>query len=352
MIAPEGRALCFGHEAAEAVFARAVASGRLPHGWLLHGPPGIGKATLAFRFARLLLSGGDPMAREPHSNVFRMVAGHAHPDLRVLRRRAHPRTGRMQTEITIDPVREVISALHGTAARSATRVLIVDPVDDLNANAANALLKLLEEPQAGVVMLLVCHRPGAVLATIRSRCVRLRLRPLEETVCARLLMELADDVDPQAAARLASLARGSPGRALRLHEAKFLERYARLLDALTPNDEGLDDPAVAQAAFEVAGGMLADGGIELATELFDVLVRRVALSASGRPEPAELVEGERALLGALGAGRPLDRWASLWDKLRPLPAVVEAVNLDPRQTLLLAAQAIVADAPALLDLRG
>jgi len=180
-----------GHDAALAAFHAAWRGGRLHHAWLIGGPPGIGKATLAFRIARWVLAGGPEtdasLALPPSHPAFRKVAIGSHPDLAVLERSENTKTGRMRTEIVVDDVRTLASFLRLTPAESDWRVAIVDPADDLNREAANALLKILEEPPPRALVLLVAHAPGRLLPTIRSRCRRLMLRPLAEAEVAALL---------------------------------------------------------------------------------------------------------------------------------------------------------------------
>ena len=176
-----------GHETAEQALIDSAASGRMPHAWLICGPEGIGKATLAYRFARYLLAGPQPAGLfgagetglyvAPDHPVFRRVAAKGHADLMTVELGADPKTGRMRGEIVVDDVRAVSEFMHMTPAEGGFRVVIVDIVDAMNRNAANALLKILEEPPPQALLLLVCHAPGRVLATIRSRCRKLVLRP-------------------------------------------------------------------------------------------------------------------------------------------------------------------------------
>ena len=180
--APRDNPELYGQDAALAVLGRALASGRLAHGWLLTGPPGIGKATLAFRFARALLAGPDAidarLSLRPDHPVFRQVARASIPISTVLEAERDPRTGRLRSEITVDAVRAATASLQMTAAAGGYRVAMVDGAESMNRNAANALLKTLEEPPARSVLILVSHRPGSLAATIRSRCAKLRLSPL------------------------------------------------------------------------------------------------------------------------------------------------------------------------------
>jgi DNA polymerase-3 subunit delta' len=177
----------FGHREAETALLAAYRSGRIPHAWLIGGPQGIGKATLAYRMARFVLAHANPMspsaqgaetlALDPDHPVARQVTAGAHGGLLVLERGLNDR-GVMRTVITVDETRETISFFGSTAAVEGWRVCIVDTVDELNPNAANALLKILEEPPQKSLFLLVSHSPARALPTILSRCRKLPLRPL------------------------------------------------------------------------------------------------------------------------------------------------------------------------------
>src|ERR1700743_3583932 len=177
----------FGHHEAELALLNAYRSGRIPHAWLIGGAQGIGKATLAYRMARFVLAHPDPLSAtvqradslnvDPGNPDARRIAAGAHGGLLVLQRTANDK-GVMRTVITVDETRETVPFFGSTAAAEGGRVCIVDTVDELNPNAANALLKTLEEPPRQSLFLLVSHAPGRVLPTILSRCRRLPLRPL------------------------------------------------------------------------------------------------------------------------------------------------------------------------------
>src|SRR2546421_13016166 len=177
----------FGHREAEMALLNAYRSGRIPHAWLIGGAQGIGKATLAYRMARFVLAHRDPLAADvrhaealqvaPSDPVARHIAAGAHGSLLPLERSLNDK-GRMRTVITVDETRETISFFGSTAAVDGWRVCIVDTVDELNPNAANALLKILEEPPQRSLFLLVSHSPARALPTILSRCRKLPLRPL------------------------------------------------------------------------------------------------------------------------------------------------------------------------------
>lgn len=339
LLAPGANPELFGHERAEAIFLRALGTGRLPHAWLVSGPRGIGKATLAYCCARRLLAGDDQAraAVDPTHPVFRMVANKAHPDLRVLERMVNAKTGRRSKDILIEQVRLADEAMYATAARGGRKVLLVDPVDELNRQGANALLKLLEEPPASVVILLVCQRPGLLPRTILSRCAQLRLAPLPADAVLAGLARLAPGLSPERRAALAAAAAGSIGRALELEAGGWLERYGEFLPKLVA---ARDSPA---ARLTLATKLVppADGeGFRATADLIGAVLRRVAALQAGRLPAVELIAGETELLAALAAGRGLDHWVAMWDKLTALAGRVDAVNLDPLQTLLQIVQAV------------
>jgi DNA polymerase-3 subunit delta' len=239
---PRATTAWFGHEAAERTLLDAYRGGRVPHAWLIGGPAGIGKATLAYRFARFVLAHPDPgdaavqaaesLKVDPAHPVARRIAAQAQGDLLVLERTVGD-TGKLRTRIAVGDVRRSVSFFGSTAGEGGWRIAIVDSVDELNKESANALLKVLEEPPARALLLLVSHAPGRVLATIRSRCRVLPLRPLSkgdvERAAATALGRSRDEPDLRAAADAAD---GSVARALLLLEGSALALRQRVLDLL------------------------------------------------------------------------------------------------------------------------
>jgi DNA polymerase-3 subunit delta' len=240
----------FGHAGAERALLDAYRSGRLPHAWLIGGPAGIGKATLVYRMARFVLAHPDPavpavqsatsLALDPSHPTVRRIARQAHPDLLVLERVINSETGKLFTVIRVDDVRRTIPFFGSTAGEGGWRVCIVDTADELNDSSANALLKLLEEPPPRALFLILSHVPGRLLPTIRSRCRRLDLRPLDladvTRAAATALGESTDDGKIKAAAAAAD---GSVGRAITLLGGKALvirEQVTQLLAALPRTD--------------------------------------------------------------------------------------------------------------------
>ena len=221
-----------GHESAEVALRRLFQSGRMPHAVLMTGPRGIGKATLAYRFARFVLAhganGGEvgrlaederTLAVPATSGVFRRVASGGHADLLSIERAYDPRRRRLRSEIVVDETREIAAFLRLTAGEGGWRVVIVDGADAMNRSAANALLKILEEPPRQALLLLVAHNPGRLLPTIRSRCRRFPMTPLPPSIVSRLLETYRPDLPQAQSAALVALADGSIGRAIELAEA-------------------------------------------------------------------------------------------------------------------------------------
>jgi DNA polymerase-3 subunit delta' len=291
--------------AAELAFLDAFGKDRLHHAWLLCGPEGSGKASFAFRAARRLLGAAPdpsrgPLGTSPDDPVARLVTARSHPDLLVLERAVEG--GKTKKSISVDQARELPEFFSKSPSQARYRVAIIDAADDLNLNAANALLKVLEEPPERGVLFLVTHAPGRLLATIRSRCRRLAfpvwpLHALEELVRNRT------GVSSGEAVRIAGMAGGSPGRALALASGATLEA-----DQLA--QAWVSAPSVDRAeALAVADRFRGPEGQDRFETLMDRLSAAVKLRA--------LEEG------ASGA-----RWAELWSRLSELPDRTAAINLD------------------------
>jgi DNA polymerase-3 subunit delta' len=354
ILQPRANPALLGQERAEATLLAAWTSGRLPHAWLFAGPSGIGKATLAYRFARFVLaqptgtSGGLFGAAPPPPThlalgtdhpVFRRVAAGGHADLMVLEPgMLHPETGRETSEIVVELVRGAIGFLTMTPAEGGWRVLIIDHAEEMNASSENALLKILEEPHARSLLLLISHAPGRLLPTIRSRCRRLDMPALAPTIVADLLARQAPDRDAGMREAVAGLAGGSIGRAHRLLAADALELYGILLDTVAAADgagaaiHGLAERVGAfgsegQAAFHVF--------CELALHLAGICAR----GAAGAPVIAVLPR-EAELLPRFATRGGTQRWIAAWDRLRGLASAADGINLDRRQTAIAALLAL------------
>ena len=334
----------YGHHDAEAAFLEAFASGRLHHAWLIAGPEGLGKATLAWRIARFLLArpadAADGLfgAPEPPTTldvapdhpVARRVAALSEPRLFLLRRPYDDRGKKLRQEITVDATRRLKEFFALSSAEGGRRVVIVDAADEMNRSAANALLKLLEEPPANATLLLISHSPARLLPTIRSRCRTLRLRPLGEGDLTQALRQAgAEAVEGPTAPGLAALSDGSVGAAFQLIENDGLAYYGELVRLFT-GAPGIDRPeAIALAQRPGAEGF------PLALHLTEMFLARLARAGiAGPPEP-EAVPGEATALARLAPDPAAARsWAALAQEAGDRARHGHAVNLDPAALLL------------------
>lgn len=340
---PRHTATLRGHAAAERGFLDAWTADRLHHAWLIEGPRGIGKATLAYRIARFVLQGRRaaegglfgaalPPASlhvDPESGVFHRVAAAAHADLLTVERSLSDR-GRMRREIVVADARALPGFFAMTAAEGGYRVAIVDSLDEANRESVNSLLKIVEEPPPRALILLLAHRPGAVLPTIRSRCRRLQLRPLADEDVLAVLREHRPNLAEEEAAVLVRLAEGAPGRALRFADLGGAELHLQVA-ALLERLPALDLPGVHALGDKLGRGAEGDG-LSVLGELLDWWLTRVIRRAGGgRFGPAEAEEGVLARLAGRGS---LDRWIDLWEKTGRLVERAEALNLERKQVVL------------------
>ena len=325
----------FGHREAESALLGAYRNGRIPHAWLIGGAQGIGKATLSYRMARFVLAHGDPLSSavqraeslrvDADDPVARHVASGAHGGLLVLERSLNER-GVLRTVITVDETRETISFFGSTAAVDGWRVCIVDTVDELNANAANALLKVLEEPPQKSLFLLLSHAPARVLATIQSRCRKLRLRPLStDDVIRAAALATGRAADDAVLAEAATASEGSVAHALTLlggDAIKLHQRTAALLERL---------PSVDPRELHALGDSLG-------------LSDRVALATFVDGVERWVAERLRGDAMAQNANLPrLARLAEVWEKIARAARDTQDYNLE-RKPLVFSVFSMLADA--------
>jgi DNA polymerase III subunit delta' len=333
-IAPPPRANpeLVGHEAAEAALRQNFDAGRLPHALLLSGPRGIGKATLAFRLARYVLSVPDEgavpgmfdapageidggLAVPPESGVFRRVASGGHADLLTVERAYDPRRKRLRGEIVVDDAREIGAFLRLTPAEGGWRVVIVDGADEMNRNAANSLLKILEEPPQRALLILVAHSAGRLLPTIRSRCRHVALSPLPDTVVRDLLARYCPDLARKEAEAVTALAEGSIGRALELLISGGVELSGTLTAMLTRHG-GTDVLALHEFAERLARPD-AEDSYRTVEELLRQHLARLAIIAARRGTRAEAA-----------------RWANVRTEIGSHFARADGLNLDKKQAIM------------------
>jgi DNA polymerase III subunit delta' len=325
----------FGHREAESALLNAYRSGRIPHAWLIGGAQGIGKATLAYRMARFVLAHRDPredtvqraetLRVDPNDPVARHVASGAHGGLLALERTVNDK-GVLRTVITVDETRETISFFGSTAAVEGWRVCIVDTVDELNPNAANALLKILEEPPQQSLFLLLSHAPARVLATIQSRCRKLPLRPLATDDVIRAASQATSRaVDDPVLAEAASASEGSVARALMLLGGEALKLHQRTA-ALLATLPGVD-PRELHALGDALG-----------------ISDRVALAAFVDSVDRWVAERLHADEANANANLPrLARLAEVWEKIIRAARDTESYNLE-RKPLVFSVFGMLAEA--------
>ena len=350
-----------GHAEAEAVLHQAACSGRLPHAWIFGGPRGIGKQTLAFRFARFLLAGradlssddgipglGLPGFDVPETSAAgtslfvpsddpnaRLVAAESHPDLLSLRQPFLNDDGKPTRDLGIGEARRAAPFLRLTPALSPWRVVIVDDAHLMNRNSANAILKILEEPPSRAVIILISETPGSFLPTIRSRCRRLQMSPLSEDAVLDYLCRLDAEMSHTDQVALARLSEGSIGRAAELRALDGLALY-RSLAAMLESLPRLDMRQVHKLADQLSGAS-AEPAYRTLTGLLVWWLERMVRSLARDVPLQEIVAGEAMLVQRLArtaSGHALDHWVEVWEKIARLFARTEGAHLDRRLTII------------------
>ena len=326
---PHQQELFFGHAKEEAAFLDAWNSGKIHHAWLLAGPKGIGKATFAFRAARFILNEGEGAsaalfgASHPNSmdvradsHSARLVSNLAHPNLLVISRPFDQKSKKFKTEITVDEVRRTVRFFGSTAGENAWRVCVVDPADELNGNAANALLKVLEEPPARTIFFLIAHAPGRLLPTIRSRCRKLALSPLENPDLSEAIIAL-DIAQSETASQLSAACDGSLRKAADLQSDDglvLINAFDRLLQPpFNPDYESLH--AFAEIVDQRGKEQRFDGFSDLAHRYLTETMHQ--FSRNDKKTSADI-----------------NALSQAWDRAGTLIRETRSFNLDKKQTII------------------
>ena len=342
-----------GQEMAERILAKGFSSERLPHAWMFTGPKGIGKATLAFRFARYVLahrpikdtgtlplevsdtqniSGteADTLYLAPSNPIFQRVAASGHSDLMTIEAELK-NAKNSRGVIGVDNVRKISHFFRLTAGEGGWQVVIIDSADDMNVNAANALLKVLEEPPANALLLLVCHNPGKLLPTIRSRCQKLRLNQLDEATISKLLARYMPHLHQDTRDGLAALSDGAIGRAIELALASGLEIQKQIMNFL------MQVPTIDFAALRDFSTQMGQANAGAQFEAMANLLRRVLWRlipyASGNPRD-DLNTEETEVFKHLIEYAKLDRWLKVWEETNDLLDNANRFNLDRKYLIL------------------
>ncbi len=317
---PAENARFYGHGEAAGMLAAAYRAGKLPHALLFVGPLGVGKATLAFhlahhllKFPRHELAPVELATPDPASALFRQIAIGAHPSVLHLTRPQNEKTKGFKTVVTVDEIRRVNRFLSMTSHDGGYRVVIVDPADDMNVSAANALLKNLEEPPSRTVFVLISHSPGALLPTIRSRCQTVRLSPLGQgdLIAALSAFDVQPPADEPSRQALAERSGGSVRMAILLTQYGGLE-IAEATDAIVRAAK-LDIPGAHRLADAVSGR---DRAIQ-----FDIFNRHLL----------DLVADAASAAALNGDAASADRYSQDWQEIRVAVEETETYNLDRKQ---------------------
>lgn len=352
---PRDTARIFGQDKAEKTFLHAYMSNRLPHAWLFTGTKGIGKASFAWRVARFLIT-HPPMSEQatgeksllfadapapipqsldspPDHPAMQRINALSEPRLFLLRRGANNAGTALSAEIRIDELRQMRNFFHLSTTEGGNRVVIIDAIDELNANAANALLKVLEEPPKNVIFLLISHQPYRLLPTIKSRCQTLVFAPLGEQDIYQALAQQPDmDITPNQAALIAELCHGSVGQALGMMHAGGLDLYAKLITLFQTSP--ISRPYALELA-ETYGQKGKETHFELLLTLIDLFLGRLAFYGATHSRKNQISKGEQALFDKLNHNPYAARsWAELAQTISHRVRRGRAVNLDPASLLM------------------
>jgi DNA polymerase-3 subunit delta' len=339
---PQETSEFLGHDYAEQVLLDAFNSARLAHAWLVTGPRGIGKATLAYRFARFILTNGKAINSSPsifgdspvvytslyiapESIIYQRVANGSYNNLLAIERTRDEKSNKLRSVIRVEEVRKLNGFFGLTAADGGWRVVIVDAADEMNPNAANAILKLLEEPPTRTLILLISHNPGRLLPTIRSRCRVLRLSRLTDLVLEGLISRYHPKIPMDQRADLVSLSDGSIGQALTLAEGSGVELYRDMINLIN-SLPSLDVEALHKLGDKV-GRAGAEQDFYTLGELLSWWLNRLITTGAGKGAQTKLMKKVFESTG-------LDNWLEVWENVSRILERTDAVHLDRKQSVL------------------
>lgn len=344
---PRESDLCLGHKKTEQTLLDLINSGNVPHAIIFSGSKGIGKSTMAFRLARYLLKnspadvnqdslfGDESPATDVTSlhvdlddPVFNKVSSGGHPDLLTIERAIDERKGTAKNNLDVDTARKVVPFLRMTSSEGGWRVVIIDDADTMNRNAQNALLKILEEPPSNTVLVLISHRLGAMIPTIRSRCRVLHFDPLPEGDLATLMQkEVGDTLSGHQQKMLAAMSNGSIGTARKIAESGGLETAQSVLTILErwPDFNGVDIHHLADSA----GRLGHDSTFDNIETIFLLLIEQI-IFAKAKSQSSLSIPFEEPVFSEMMNEYSLEHWLKLYEDLQDHFAKAKFSNLDKR----------------------
>lgn len=331
-ITPRTNTKLFGHEETEAMLLRDLETGKLAHGIIFSGARGIGKATLAYRFARALFSGRMDMELSSENPIFNRIAVGSHTDLLVIELLYDPKKDEYANEISIEQSRTIAQALSLTPAEGQWRIVIIDSADALNNKSANAILKILEEPPPQTILMLIAHNVGQLLPTIRSRCRLIHLKPLSQKDFARALSHIAPEISGEELTALGIISDFSPAIALELKEQGALELYNEII-ALLCSASHIDNQRTLRFCEQIGSGKKAHGNWQLFTHITLCILERVTKKTAGA-KVTPISEEEGAALDKLSAMYSASVWATKWQEALSQFLLAQRLHLDYKQVAL------------------
>jgi DNA polymerase-3 subunit delta' len=346
----------FGHAEAEAQLYRLIQQQKLPHAILFSGAEGIGKATLATRLARYLLVDAPPpepvmglfgeMPAEEaaafetlatsleHPVVKRMIAG-SHSDFLVISPRFDEKKKTSVDTVFIDQIREVVEFMHRTSADGKWRIVLIDPAEAMNTPAANALLKVLEEPPANALLLLVTHQIGRLLPTIRSRCRKITLQTPSLADCQKIITDAGESIAEDDLVALLILTQSSPGKAIHYHQQQAVSRYHEILAVMAqPSPK-----AISKLAASIAKAPEETWVVYKALLLLALSRLNLSAALGGQFQP--ISPEETACFTALLQRKSPPQWVAVWEKAELALQQITTLTMDKQQTLLSILQMVV-----------
>lgn len=343
MIPPIENTEFIGHQKVEQQLVQLVKNHKLPHAMLFAGPRGVGKATLAFRLAKYLLSGTEPadagvnlfgepaeenLASDAENPAIQRIIAGTHGDLLRVQPEEDEKRKSSADTIYIEQVRSVVEFMHHTPSEGSWRIVIVDPAEAMNPNAANALLKVLEEPPSQTLLMLISHQPGRLLPTIRSRCRVFSMPALKAEESEQIFSLQQSGVEPQSFSQLMRLAQQSPGMAMYFHEQDALTLYKQLLACMLSGD------AQAIQNFASQSAKAPPKKWPVVKAMFTQMLYRLCLSQKLAAQFEPLDAEEAQSLQQLGSKHPVAHWFALWEKSESLLHETTTLMLDKKQVLL------------------